>query len=176
MERAKETDNWFSSPTGHAPFTVTEPGTVCRNPPDGLGREGEHARWYKGIQISHFYGSVAGSLMGMADGESFLVCIWYLSLGNQFILIFYLKHQNDTQDRRLSAGFLSLSPEWGQIQSPSLSGCNSLEGRTRWLPMWDVWTKHLQRIFDRSAYTPWKISAGRIENHFDFNGFDTVFF
>ena len=128
IEREKATDNWFSSPTGHAPFTVTMQGIVCRNPPDGLSGEGEFARWYKGIQISHFYCSVAWSLMGMADGESFLVCIWYLSLGNQFTLIFYLKHQNDTQYQRLSAGFLSMSPEWGQIQSPSLSGYNSLTG------------------------------------------------
>lgn len=103
-----------------------------------------------------------------AGSKSFLVCIWYFSFGNQFILILYLKHLNDTQNWSLSAGLLSLSPEQGQIQSLSHWDYNSLEGRTRWLTIWHKWTKHL-KIFHHFAYISWKMSVGREEYNFHFN-------
>lgn len=103
-----------------------------------------------------------------ADSKRFLVCIWYFSFGNQFILILYLKHLNDTQNWSLSAGLLSLSPEQGQIRSLSLWDYNSLEGRTRWLTIWHKWTKYL-KIFHHFAYTSWKMSVGRGEYNFHFN-------
>lgn len=97
-------------------------GIVCRNPPDGLSGEGEYTKMIQGNADQSLLLPCCLGSDGNGRQQEFFSMHLISFFWEQFILIFYLKHQNDTQSRRLSAGFLSLCPEREQSQSPQPLG------------------------------------------------------